>query len=186
MNLQDNIAILEAILFASGEPVDILRLESASGTDAATIKRLMELLDDRYKETESALMVVRLENSYQLCTRPEFAEYIRAAAEIRRNTPLSAAAMEVLAVVAYNQPVSRSFVENVRGVDSSGVISSLVEKGLLCEAGRLDVPGRPIAYRTTENFLRSFGLSSIENLPPLPGTDGQVSFSDIAEPDSTA
>lgn len=182
MNLNDNIAMLEAILFANGEPVEISRLETATGVNADTIKKLMDILSDRYKENSSGLMLVRLEDSYQLCTRPEFAEYIRTATETRRNAPLSAAAMEVLAIVAYNQPVSRGFVENVRGIDSSSVMSSLVDKGLLCEAGRLEVPGRPISYRTTDNFLRCFGLSSLDELPPLPGTDGQVSFNDIATP----
>lgn len=185
MNIKDNIAMLEAILFASGEPVEIGRLSSASGIGEDMIKNLMKLLSDRYEESGSGLMVLRLENSYQLCTRPEFADYIRSATETRRNTPLSAAAMEVLAIIAYNQPVSRGFVENVRGVDSSGVISSLVDKELLCEAGRLDVPGRPIVYRTTDNFLRCFGLSSIENLPPIPGEDSQVSFHDIPKADDS-
>jgi segregation and condensation protein B len=87
--------------------------------------------------------------------------------------------METLAIIAYNQPVSKSFIENVRGTDSSSVVNSLVEKGLLCEAGRLDVPGKPIAYQTTANFLRCFGLSSIENLPLLPDSSGQVSFEEL-------
>ena len=103
----------------------------------------------------------------QLCTKTEFEPYIRRAFEIKRNAPLSQAALEVLAIIAYNQPVTRAFAEQVRGVDSSGVISTLVEKGLIEEAGRLDLPGKPIAYRTTPLFLRSFGLESLEDLPPV-------------------
>lgn len=103
-------------------------------------------------------------------TRQEFAPFVQAALDIKRNIPLSQASMEVLAVVAYNSKpgVTRSFIEQVRGVDSSGVVANLQEKGLLEEAGRLDLPGRPVAYRVTDNFLRCFGMRSLEDLPPLP------------------
>ena len=101
--------------------------------------------------------------------------------EIKRSSALSPAALEALTVVAYNQPVTKAFVESVRGVDSSGVVNSLVEKGLLCEAGRLELPGRPIAYVTTDNFLRAFGLSSIKDLPPLPEQSGQVTIDEIID-----
>ena len=111
----------------------------------------------------------RFDSSYQMCTREEFGEQVRAALETKRSAPLSNAAMEALTIIAYNQPVSKGFVENVRGIDSSSVINNLVEKGLVEEAGRLDVPGKPIVYRTTSVFLRSFGLSSVADLPPLPG-----------------
>ena len=115
-----------------------------------------------------------------MCTREEYAEYIRSAIEYKKQIPLSNAAMEALTVIAYNQPVTKGFVENVRGIDSSSVINSLVEKELLEESGRLDVPGRPVAYKTTENFLRCFGLSSLDDLPPLvrEDTDSQTSLFD--------
>ena len=109
-----------------------------------------------------------------MCTREEFAPQVRAALETKRTAPLSNAAMEALTIIAYNQPVSKGFVENVRGIDSSSVINNLVEKGLVEEAGRLDVPGKPIVYRTTAVFLRSFGLSSVADLPPLPGQSDLV------------
>ena len=102
-----------------------------------------------------------------MCTQKKYSDYIKSAMEIKKQTPLSQAAMEALTVVAYNQPVTKSFVESVRGIDSSSVINTLVEKGLLEEDGRLDVPGKPVAYRTTDTFLRSFGLSSLSELPPL-------------------
>ena len=115
-----------------------------------------------------------LGESFQLVTKDRYAGLIRTALEIRRNTPLSQAAMEVLSIIAYNQPVTKSFVEQVRGVESGQIVNNLAEKGLVEEAGRLDVPGRPIAYRTTLQFLRCFGISSLEQLPPLPDQSGQV------------
>ena len=126
-------------------------------------------------------MLLRLENSYQLAAKEIYAPYIKAALEIKKNSVLSPAAMEALTIVAYNQPVTKGFVEQVRGVDSSGVVNSLVEKGLLAEAGRLDLPGRPIAYKTTDNFLRAFRLSSIKDLPELPDHKEQISFDELLE-----
>ena len=128
---------------------------------------VLESLQAKYEKFESSIEVLRLDTQWQLCTRKEYESYIRSAFEIKRNAPLSQAALEVLAVVAYNQPVTRAFAEQVRGVDCSGVMSTLAEKGLIEEAGRLDLPGKPIAYRTTPLFLRSFGLSSLEELPPI-------------------
>ena len=128
---------------------------------------MIKVLNERYTDSGSALCIKRLENSYQICTREEFAPAIRKALETKRNTPLSNASMEALTIIAYNQPVSKSFVEKVRGIDSSSVINNLVEKGLVEEAGRLDVIGRPVVYRTTTIFLRTFGLSSISDLPPI-------------------
>ena len=116
-----------------------------------------------------------------MTSKPEFAPYIKSALETRRQTPLTQAALEVLAIVAYNQPVTKSFVEQVRGVDSSGVVNSLVERDLLEEYGRLDLPGRPIAYKTTENFLRCFGMNDISGLPPIPDSSGQIDFDEYEE-----
>ena len=116
-------------------------------------------------------MIIKLHNSYQMVSRKEYAEQIRTIMDLRRNTPLSQAALEVLAVVAYNQPVTKAFVEQVRGVDCSGVIGSLTTKGLIEEKGRLELPGRPLLYGTTEHFLRCFNISSPEELPPLPEND---------------
>ena len=169
MEIKDRLGALEAILFASGEPIEIYRLSEASGVDAGTLPSMIRLLNERYEDCGSGICIKKLDSSYQMCTREEYAEQIRAALETKRTTPLSNAAMEALTIIAYNQPVSKGFVENVRGIDSSSVINNLVEKGLVEEAGRLDVPGKPIVYRTTSVFLRSFGLSSTAELPPLPG-----------------
>lgn len=168
MEIKEQLGALEAILFASGEPVEIYRLSEASGIDTGSIPSMIQLLNDRYEGCGSGLCIKRLESSYQMCTRTEFAPQIRLALEAKKSAPLSNAAMEALTVIAYNQPVSKGFVESVRGIDSSAVINNLAEKGLVEEAGRLDVPGKPIVYRTTNVFLRSFGLKSLADLPPLP------------------
>ena len=168
MEIKEKLGAIEAILFASGEPIDIYRLSEASGVDMGTLPSMIRLLNDRYDDCGSGITIKKLDSSFQMCTREEFASQVRTALETKRSTPLSAAAMEALTIIAYNQPVSKGFVENVRGIDSSSVINNLVEKGLVEEAGRLDVPGKPIVYRTTPVFLRSFGLSSTADLPPLP------------------
>jgi len=157
--------IAEAILFASGDPVETSRLAQTLKVSEKEILPIMQHLQERYTQTESALQVIRLSKSWQLGTRPEFAFVIREAMEKKRMQPLSNAAMETLTIIAYNQPVSKGFVERVRGIDSSTIVNSLVDKGLLEEAGRIDVPGRPIGYKTTALFLRVFGLSSLDELP---------------------
>ena len=156
MKFSEGMAVIEAVLFACGEPIDAAKLSEACEIEKDTVLKIIDRLNDRYTENGSAFRINRLGDSYQMMTQPQFAPYIKTALETRRQVPLSQAAMEVLAVVAYNQPVTKSFVEQVRGVDSSGVVNSLVERDLLEEYGRLDLPGRPIAYKTTENFLRCF------------------------------
>lgn len=179
MKINEGIAVIEAILFAHGEPIEAEKLCAAAGIEEDTLTKLIQLLGDRYEAEESALTVMKLGNSYQLAVKADFIDYVRAALETKKNTPLSPAAMEVLTIIAYNQPVTKGFVEHIRGIDSSSVVNSLVEKNLLEEAGRLDVPGKPIAYRTTPAFLRCFQLTSIDDLPPLPNSEGQVSFDEI-------
>jgi len=169
MDVKEKLGAIEAVLFASGEPVELFRLSEACEVDAGAIPSMIRLINERYDDCGSGICIKKLDSSYQMCTREEFAPRIRAALETKKTTPLSNAAMEVLTIIAYNQPVSKGFVENVRGIDSSSVINNLVEKGLVEEAGRLDVPGKPLIYRTTAVFLRSFGLSSVSELPPLPG-----------------
>lgn len=183
------IPAFEAVLFASGEPVETDRLCQIFETDAETVDGVMKMLSDRLLDSKSAIRVLKLEDSYQLATDKEYAEYIRAVLDLRRKAPLSQAALEVLAVIAYNQPVTKAYVEQVRGVDCSGVVSTLVEKDLLEEKGRLELPGRPLLYGTTANFLRCFGLSSLADLPDVPADetvedpDGQLKMlsADVAE-----
>ena len=127
--------------------------------------------------------MVHTDDKYQICARSQYGEYIRSVLEIRRNSPLSQAAMEVLAIIAYNGQVTKNLIETVRGVDCSAVVSGLVAKGLIEEAGRLDLPGRPMLYATTPLFLRCFGLESLTQLPPLPRPaepDGQITLEQLA------
>ena len=165
MTLNEMIPAFEAELFAAGEPVEIEKFCTVFEVDTETVESVMDMLSDRLEDSGSSVKVVRLDFSYQLCTRKEYAENIRAVLDLRRKAPLSQAALEVLAVIAYNQPVTKAYVEQVRGVDCSGVVSTLVEKGLLEEKGRLELPGRPLLYGTTQNFLRCFGLKNLDELP---------------------
>ncbi|MBO5797193.1 MAG: SMC-Scp complex subunit ScpB [Clostridia bacterium] len=172
MEIKQYQAALEAILFASGEPVGIDRLAAALELDNDAVETLAEDLAQDYRTKNGGLTILRLDDSYQMCTKRDFATYIRSAMEIRRNTPLSQAAMEVLAIVAYNQPVTKAVIEQVRGVDCGAVLQGLQLKGLVEEKGRLELPGRPLLYGTTVHFLRCFGVSSLAELPPLPQKGG--------------
>ncbi len=178
MKLEYDTAALEAVLFAAGEPMEAERLAEALGAEPETVRQTAAVLSAHLDETGSALQLLTLGDSFQLTTRAEFAEQIRAALEVKRNTPLSNAAMETLTIIAYNQPVTKGFVERVRGVDSGSVVNTLVERGLLEEAGRIEVPGRPVTYRTTAHFLRTFGLQSLADLPPLP-TSGEADLFEV-------
>lgn len=169
---------IEAILFASGASVEISRLAQTLEVTESFVKRIADELIKEYQSRDSGITVIKLDKSYQLVSKKEYAEYIRKAMDLRRNIPLSQAALEVLAVIAYNQPVTKSFVEQVRGVDCSGVIGSLTAKDLIEEKGRLELPGRPLLYGTTENFLRCFSISSIDELPDLPTTENGESIED--------
>ncbi len=171
MEIKQYQAAMEAILFASGEPVALTRIAEVLELDEETAGRLADDLMHDYNTRPGGLSIVRLNSAYQMCTRKDYAEYIRKAMEIRRNTPLSQAAMEVLSIVAYNQPVTRAFIEQVRGVDCGAVVQGLAAKNLIEEKGRLELPGRPLLYGTTPDFLRCFGISSLDELPPLPQKD---------------
>ena len=159
------------MLFAAGDPVEGTKLAEVLEIDLETVTRMLGYLAAMYDERESGLMLIKIDNKYQLCTREAYSEEVRKLLEIKKNTPLSAAAFEVLAIVAYNKTVTRAFIEQVRGVDCSGPVSSLVQKGLIEEKGRLDLPGRPLIYGTTDRFLRCFSLNSLEDLPDLPKTE---------------
>lgn len=161
-------AACEAILFASGEPVEAARIAEALELDIDTVNGAMWELGRALDERGSGICLLRLGSKYQLCSRSDYAQQVRSVLDIKKNAPLSPAAFEVLAVVAYNQPVTKAYVEQIRGVDCSGVIATLCQKGLLEEKGRLDLPGRPLLYGTTPDFLRCFCLSSLSELPELP------------------
>lgn len=168
MTMSELTSAFEAVLFSGGEPQSIDRFSQVFDIAPEKVVKVMESLEKKLKEQKSGLELLRLENTYQLATRAEYADYIKKMFDIRRRTPLSPAALEVLAVVAYNQPVTKSFIEQVRGVDCSGVVTTLVGKGLIEERGRLELPGKPLLYGTTKNFLRCFGINDLSGLPPLP------------------
>lgn len=161
-------AIVEAILFASGEPLEIERISQALDIDDEQTQQILLNLSAQLDERNSGVCLLNLDGKYQLTTRNVYGDYIRKVLEVKRNAPLSQAAFEVLAVVAYNQPVTKAFIEQVRGVDCSGVITTLCQKKLIEEKGRLELAGRPLVYGTTSDFLRCFSFSSLEDLPELP------------------
>ena len=163
-------AAVEAVLFASGEPVESEKLCEAVGIVKDQLEEALGSLADKYSKAESGITLLSLNGSYQLATKEELATFIKAALEIKKNSVLSPAAMETLTIVAYNQPVTKGFV---------------VDKGLLAEAGRLDLPGRPIAYKTTDNFLRCFRLSSLDDLPPIPDKQEQITIDEITKENDT-
>ncbi len=173
------ISALEAVLFANGEPLSIERISQILEITPENVEKITKALAEKLDNNKSGVMLLRLENTYQLASRKEYGAYIKKAFEIKRKTPLSPAALEVLAVIAYNQPITKAFVEQVRGVDCSGVISTLVEKELIEERGRLELPGRPLLYGTTKNFLRCFGITDLSELPELPKENTELN--DVAE-----
>lgn len=179
MNTTELLPAFEAVLFSGGEPLSIDRFSRVFGITPEEVVETMEELQKKLSGSGSGIALVRLENTYQLATKTEYAAYIKAMFDIKRRTPLSPAALEVLAVVAYNQPVTKAFIEQVRGVDCSGVVGTLIEKGLIEERGRLELPGKPLLYGTTKNFLRCFSLSDLTELPPLPEKEDAVG--DIGE-----
>lgn len=172
---------IEAILFASGDSVAIDRIATALELTKKEAEKLLEELMAEYIAAQRGITIIKLQDAYQMVSVKEYAKEIRTVMDLRRNTPLSQAALEVLAVIAYNQPVTKAFVEQVRGVDCSGVIGSLTTKDLIEEKGRLELPGRPLVYGTTENFLRCFSLSSLDDLPEPPEKTGENSEEESQE-----
>lgn len=182
MNEAQHIGALEAMLFAHAEPVEAERLADALRLPVGETQVLLEQLQHRYDEQQSGLALLRFEpDRWQMTTRPYYGEMVKRILDTRRNAPLSPAALEVLSVIAYNQPVSRSFIEQVRGVDSSSTVTKLLEKGLIEEAGRLDLPGKPVAFQVTDTFLRVFGLGSLNDLPPLHDEAGSTTEEELEE-----
>ena len=167
MRLTEREQEIMAVLFASGDPIDIERMAESMDITAKSVVDSVESLALQLKNDRYPLEIKKLNNAYQLCTKSRFDSIIHKTLMVKRNMPLSPAAMETLAVIAYNQPVTRSFIEQVRGVDSSSIVTTLMEKGLVEEAGRLDLPGRPIALKTTDVFLRCFNLESLDALPEV-------------------
>lgn len=178
MNMKELQNTLEAILFAVGEPVEIEKLSQTLETDEILLGQVLENLRALYDERDGGLCILKLDNKYQICTKKQYSDAVRRVLESKRNTPLSQAAFEVLAIIAYNQPVTKAFVEQIRGVDCSAVISTLCQRMLIKEKGRLDLPGRPLVYGTTSDFLRCFCLSSLSDLPAIPEKTDEMTAAD--------
>lgn len=173
-------AAVEGILFASGEPVAVDRICVALDMDRPTVELVLQRLQDYYSYERRGIRLLKMEDSYQLCSAPEYGDQIRKAFEIRKPAKLSQPALEVLTIIAYYQPTTRAYVDQIRGVDSSYTVGLLLDRHLIEECGRLQVPGRPHLYRTTQSFLRAFHLNSLEDLPQMPGleADGQMRLDD--------
>ena len=168
---------IEAILFAAGERVDASRLAMALETDLDEVLTAADALADTYAYERRGIRILKLEQGYQMVSSGEMADYVTKALETRKPPKLSSSQLEALTIIAYYQPATKAMVEQIRGVDSSYSISALLNKKLIEEAGRLNVPGRPIQYKTTDGFLRTFGLTSLEELPPIE----KVSFGEPIE-----
>ena len=171
MELTELQRAIEAILFAAGERVEISRLAMALEADEKDVEKAADQLADTLSFERRGIRILKLEKGYQMVSSGEMADYITKALETRKPPKLSSAQLEALTIVAYYQPATKAMVEQIRGVDSSYSISALLNKKLIEEAGRLNVPGRPILYRTTPDFLRTFGLSSLEELPEIEKVD---------------
>lgn len=167
MELNDLMRAIEAILFAAGERVEISRLAQTLEVDPKDIVQATDTLADQLAYDRRGIRILRLETGYQMVSSGEMADYITKALETRKPPKLSSSQLETLTIVAYYQPATKAMVEQIRGADSSYSVAALLNKKLIEEAGRLNVPGRPIQYRTTPDFLRTFGLSSLEELPPI-------------------
>lgn len=170
MDKKEIMAAMEAILFASGEPVQAERIALVLGVEKKEVFDAGEALAKEYRERLSGIRILRLDEKLQLCSAPEFSPLITRALEQRKPPRLSPAALEVLAIVAYFQPVTRAYIDQVRGVDSSYTVGLLIDRGLIEPCGRLDVPGRPTIYKTGDAFLRTMNISGIDELPQLPDT----------------
>ncbi len=181
MNGNRLLAVAEAVLFASAEPLEINRIAEVLELGVEDTEKLLENLSQKLDETGSGICLLKLDKRYQLCSRKEFAEEIRAVLDLKRNTPLSQAAFEVLAIIAYNQPITKSYVDQIRGVDCAGVIMTLCQRGLVEEKGRLELPGKPILYGTTPDFLRCFSLVTLKDLPELQKGDTEILMSGVDE-----
>ena len=179
VNLSQLTAIIEAILFASGEPVETELLCNILETQEDMISAAISKLKEKLEAEESGIELIEMGTAYQLVTKTKFHEYILKLVEPKRKTLLSNAAMETLSIVAYNQPVTRSSIEFIRGVNSDGALSGLIERGLVEECGRLDTPGKPLLYKTTYEFLKCFGLKNLDELPNIENIPLQLTFYDM-------
>ena len=183
MEMREIESAVEGILFASGEPVQVERICVALDMDRPTVEQVLQKLMDYYAYERRGIRLLHIEDTWQLCSAPDYADVIRRAFEIRKPAKLSQPALEVLTIIAYYQPTTRAYVDQIRGVDSAYTMGLLQERKLIEECGRLQVPGRPHLYRTTKQFLRAFHLTSLDDLPEIPdlAADGQMRINQQGE-----
>ncbi len=167
MNIKQLEAVVEAILFTMGESVEVERLAAALGHDEETVRKIIRSMMTRYDEEDRGVHIIELDGAFQMCTKPELYDYLVKIAHTPKKHVLTDVLLETLSIIAYKQPITRLEIEKIRGVSCSHAVNKLVEYGLICEAGRLDAPGRPITFATTEEFLRYFGIESLDDLPIL-------------------
>ena len=165
MEIREIQAIIEGVLFAAGDAVELERLADIVDVDKRSLREILQKMIDNYNFERRGIHIIRMEDSYQMCTRSEYFEYISRLAEPPRKQNLSNAALEVLSIVAYKQPVTRSSIEHIRGVNCDYIVNRLIERNFIEEKGRLDAPGKPILFGTTQHFLRTFGVSDLGELP---------------------
>lgn len=181
MTIDQSIRAAEAIIFASGDGMTFDALMDVLEVDEKQMQYILDMLKDKYYDSNSGIVLIQNSDIISFTTAKEQSEIVHKALAIKKNSPLSNAAMETLAIIAYNQPVSRAFIEQVRGVDSTSSVQTLLARNLIEETGRLEIPGRPLSYRTTATFLRSFSLNSLADLPRIKSEkeEGQLSTDDL-------
>lgn len=181
MTIDQSIRAAEAIIFASGDGMTFDALMNVLEVDEKQMQYILDMLKDKYYDSNSGIVLIQNSDIISFTTSKEQSEIVHKALAIKKNSPLSNAAMETLAIIAYNQPVSRAFIEQVRGVDSTSSVQTLLARNLIEEAGRLEIPGRPLSYKTTATFLRSFSLNSLADLPKIKSenAEGQLSTDDL-------
>lgn len=167
MNIRETEAIIEAILFTMGNSVEVEKIASAVEQDVPTTRKIIHHMMDAYDNSDRGIRIIELENSFQMCTRPEMYEYLIRVAKQPKKHALTDVMLETLSIIAYRQPVTRIEIEKIRGVKSDHAVNKLIEYNLVCEVGRLDAPGRPLLFGTTEEFLRRFSVQSLDDLPGI-------------------
>ena len=167
MNFNEQEKIIESVLFVSGEPVPIDKIAGCVNLDLSAARDLILRLSEKYEKDKRGMVIIEIDNSFQMCTNPEYFIYIKSLYEMPKRKVLTQTLIETLAIIAYKQPITKSGIEEIRGVSADHSVNKLVEYNLVCERGRLNVPGRPILFGTTEEFLKYFGLKSLMHLPDI-------------------
>lgn len=167
MEIKELEAIVESILFTMGEAVEIERIAAATGQDEDTVRKIVRNMMDRYEDADHGIQIIELDGAFQMCTKASMYEYLVKIAHVPKKHILTDVLLETLSIIAYKQPITKQEIEAIRGVKSDHAVNKLIEYNLVCEVGRLDAPGRPILFGTTEEFLRSFGIASLEDLPEI-------------------